>query len=111
LRDGTAAVAVSLALARLRKVDADDALELIFLLVFAAVYVLPLTALVVRRSSLALCSTLSIAAAFSVPILMAAIGEGEWATHAGAAIGLVWTVPGSVLLWRSCGYRLAQPQR
>lgn len=107
---GTAGFAASLALARLQKNHEGEAEVAISMLIYSAIYILPIAwcALAIRRLSISLISTLVLATLFSVPFALPTSAEMV-AAKAGLAIGIVWTVPFSLFIWRWCGYRLALP--
>lgn len=78
------------------------------MVVYSAIHVLPLVwcALAIRRDWLSVSTTLLIAAAFSIPFVVTGTENGDWPMQVGFVVGVVWTVPLSLLLWRVFGYRL-----
>lgn len=105
----TSAVAASLTLARLCEDGGDEAQESLSMVVYSAIHVLPLVwcALAIRRDWLSVSTTLLIAAAFRIPFVVTGTENGDWPMQVGFVVGVVWTVPLSLLLWRVCGFRLA----
>ncbi|HET6879759.1 MAG TPA: hypothetical protein VFI31_06380 [Pirellulales bacterium] len=83
----------------------ESLIYVVYMLVFSTFYMLPTvwSGLAIRRQHLALSGLAAITGLLSTPLIAAALGPVELV---GNIVGLFWTAPASVLLWRFCGYRL-----